>query len=348
MALTKYSYTKYVNLSVLEDEVLADPGITTTVHHLDSLDDAVDVWFVDAISGPEETVLDAVVAAHTNPSTPPVVVNICHSGSGAPDDDLGEDGDIYFDPGTLLLYTKESGEWDAGQQIDSGPDTADDLTDVDTTTDPPSVGEALEWDGTNWVPGTGTVGPQGPAGADGDITWEGAWASQDYTANQAVEYNGTAYACHTNTTSSQVPTDTNYWDLLAAKGDTGATGSVEFDDQYAASQTDTSTTSTTWVDMNIMTLTTSNTQALDYLVQANISIEASLVGKMSEYRFLADGVEMADSVMLVDMPTKENRMNVQVLGRVNLTTGKVIKLQYKTEGGTLTVHERNISARGAA
>lgn len=64
----------------------------------------------------------------------------------------------------------------------------------------------------------GIQGPIGPAGADGDMTWEGTWVSQEYTANQAVEYNGSSYVCHTNTTAAQDPTDTGYWDLLAAKG----------------------------------------------------------------------------------------------------------------------------------
>ena len=46
---------------------------------------------------------------------------------------------ITFTPGSkFLLGANELG--------------ADDLTDVDTTTAPPSVGQALVWDGTNWVP----------------------------------------------------------------------------------------------------------------------------------------------------------------------------------------------------
>jgi len=69
----------------------------------------------------------------------------------------------------------------------------------------------------------GVIGDTGPQGADGDITWEGAWASQNYTANEAVSYLGSSYVCHTNTTSNQAPTDTNYWDVLASKGGNSAT-----------------------------------------------------------------------------------------------------------------------------
>ena len=71
----------------------------------------------------------------------------------------------------------------------------------------------------------GIDGATGPPGADGDITWQGAWMNQNYVANQAVEYLGSSYVCKTNTTANQIPTDTNFWDLLASKGDVGPTGS---------------------------------------------------------------------------------------------------------------------------
>jgi hypothetical protein len=72
----------------------------------------------------------------------------------------------------------------------------------------------------------GVVGPQGPAGADGNITWQGIWISQNYTANQVVSYLGMSYMCKLNTVASDIPTNTTYWDLLASKGDTGSTGSA--------------------------------------------------------------------------------------------------------------------------
>lgn len=207
MALTKYTYSKDANITVLTDEILADGGITTVLDHID-LDelpgpDSVDVWFVDAISGAEETALDAVVAAHTNPAVPSAFT--CHTGAGAPDSYLGNDGDVCVDPDTLEIYKKVAGAWEAAKSIDGTPaasvvvfsadgdisatdaqaaivevrddtDTklagkaasghthgADDLTDVDTTTAAPSTGDHLEWDGTNWIPAT----PSGGGGAFG-------------------------------------------------------------------------------------------------------------------------------------------------------------------------------------
>ena len=56
-------------------------------------------------------------------------------------------------PGQTKIYTKDA----AGTIVSlGGADVAPlyigDLLDVDTTTDPPLVGESLQWDGTNWVP----------------------------------------------------------------------------------------------------------------------------------------------------------------------------------------------------
>jgi len=80
------------------------------------------------------------------------------------------------------------------------------------------------WDLTTQKGDTGATGSQGIQGDKG-LNWQNAWTSQNYVVDDAVEYQGSAYMCHTNTVSSEVPTDTNYWDLLAQKGDTGSTGS---------------------------------------------------------------------------------------------------------------------------
>lgn len=65
--------------------------------------------------------------------------------------------------------------------------------------------------------------PTGLTGADGDITWEGDWATGAYLTNQAVHYlvDGQTYVCILNTTSNQNPLDGTYWELMCAKGDTG-------------------------------------------------------------------------------------------------------------------------------
>ena len=49
--------------------------------------------------------------------------------------------------------------------------SVDVLNDVDTTTDPPAVGEVLTWDGTNWVPGAGSHPPLTVTSANAPLTF---------------------------------------------------------------------------------------------------------------------------------------------------------------------------------
>ena len=72
----------------------------------------------------------------------------------------------------------------------------------------------------------GLIGPKGQQGASGDLRWAGQWTSTNYTANDVVEYLGSAYVCILDTTSSQNPTDGTYWELLASKGNTGSGSNV--------------------------------------------------------------------------------------------------------------------------
>ena len=81
---------------------------------------------------------------------------------------------------------------------------------------------------------TGATGPQGAKGATGvSMRLLGTWAaSKAYVNNTSyidiVTYNGNTYGCiksHTSSTSI-LPTNTTYWQLLAQKGDTGAKGAT--------------------------------------------------------------------------------------------------------------------------
>lgn len=92
---------------------------------------------------------------------------------------------------------------------------------------------------------TGAIGADG---ADGDITWEGAWVSQNYVINQAVSYLGSSYVCKVNTVSSEVPTNATYWDTLALKGDTGDAGAPNVP-LVQARQTATTTPGAGWADV---------------------------------------------------------------------------------------------------
>lgn len=73
----------------------------------------------------------------------------------------------------------------------------------------------------------GATGPAGPTGASGGSTnWRGTWDSATaYSAAtfDAVTFNGSSYVAIANSTN-QAPPNATFWQLLAAKGDTGATG----------------------------------------------------------------------------------------------------------------------------
>jgi hypothetical protein len=75
MALQDYVYSitedfvinQKVDITILQIEIEESTIITTELHHIDAnLDeDLCEVWFNDALTQPEETELDAIVAAHT-------------------------------------------------------------------------------------------------------------------------------------------------------------------------------------------------------------------------------------------------------------------------------------------
>lgn len=56
--------------------------------------------------------------------------------------------------GDFIRYVAANDRWETTAFAGGGGATAiDDLTDVDTTTNPPATGQVLKWDGTSWVPG---------------------------------------------------------------------------------------------------------------------------------------------------------------------------------------------------
>jgi hypothetical protein len=63
-------------------------------------------------------------------------------------------------------------------------------------------------------------------GASPPIDWKGAWVAQNYVAGDAVQFNGSSYVNVLDSTASQDPTNSDYWELLAMKGDTGLQGPV--------------------------------------------------------------------------------------------------------------------------
>jgi hypothetical protein len=73
---------------------------------------------------------------------------------------------------------------------------------------------------------TGAQGATGETGPPGPIYWQGAWSNgHAYAVGDGVSNNGSSYVCiqaHTN----HEPPNATYWNVLASKGDTGATGAI--------------------------------------------------------------------------------------------------------------------------
>lgn len=75
----------------------------------------------------------------------------------------------------------------------------------------------------------GAQGNQGIQGDQGDIglVYRGEWNSvTEYSFSDSVSYQGSLFYYISNTPSTnKLPTDTNYWDLIVAQGETGPPGS---------------------------------------------------------------------------------------------------------------------------
>src|SRR5256886_14866803 len=70
---------------------------------------------------------------------------------------------------------------------------------------------------------TGSQGPQGPQGAKG-LNWKAAWSAVDnYVADDAVSYNGSAWLAK-RANSNVTPVEGKDWTVLAQKGDAGSQG----------------------------------------------------------------------------------------------------------------------------
>lgn len=74
--------------------------------------------------------------------------------------DINDLGDVTITSATTGQILEYNGSaWvNVANSGGGGPIAIDDLTDVDTATNPPATGQVLKWDGANWVPGTDISG----------------------------------------------------------------------------------------------------------------------------------------------------------------------------------------------
>lgn len=69
MASTKYSFVKAVDTARLDQEIRTS-SIITALDYISTVGTAVDIWFKDALSGPDQTTLSSLVTAHVNAPLP--------------------------------------------------------------------------------------------------------------------------------------------------------------------------------------------------------------------------------------------------------------------------------------
>lgn len=87
-----------------------------------------------------------------------------------------KEGEIVYAKDQDKLYIVEAGVFVAAGGGGGGSTVAsiNDLTDVDTATDPPVASDALIWDGTNWVPGAVSISLGRGDGGDIDLGTSGS------------------------------------------------------------------------------------------------------------------------------------------------------------------------------
>lgn len=110
------------------------------------------------------------------------------------------------------------------------------------------------------------------------IYWRGAYDNGTaYTLNDGVSYNGSSYVCIADTTGN-LPTDTSYWNVLAAKG-TDGTGSGDISGSGTANEIAYFTAEKT-ID-NLPVATYPSLTELSYVKGVTSAIQTQLNGKQA-------------------------------------------------------------------
>lgn len=92
MAATKYTYSisaDFPNTKVASDRLVLEiqsSAIVTALDRIDTAGDVCDIWFKDALSAGDETVLDGLVAAHTGDPLPSEAQPVTLASTAADDD----------------------------------------------------------------------------------------------------------------------------------------------------------------------------------------------------------------------------------------------------------------------
>ena len=125
------------------------------------------------------------------------------------------------------------------------------------------------------------------------------------------------------------------------------TGIISVDAQDDVSTAETSTTSTTYIDLPDASLTTVNTRTTTYNISFSGNAKLDTLNETIYFIINVDGSDILDSEKIVDIKHTSSVINIHTngLGK-NLTNGKIIKIRYKCSAGTVTVNNRTLTIYG--
>ena len=120
------------------------------------------------------------------------------------------------------------------------------------------------------------------------------------------------------------------------------------DRQFMFNEDVESTSSTDFVDLPGAELTTKNL-SIDgnYALYMSILISGSLNNTLAAFRLLVDGVPVGPNETIITLKVKDLDIGYTLHGiATSIPSGTILKVQYKTNVGTLTVTEFNILIDG--
>ena len=99
--------------------------------------------------------------------------------------------------------------------------------------------------------------------------------------------------------------------------------------------------------MDTFTLTTDNPSTRDYIITFSGHYAVSSANKTASFRILVDGVAQAASVRALAVPSANSKTIVNIIQFVeSVADNKVVKMQWKVSGGTITSYEGSFGIEG--
>jgi len=122
---------------------------------------------------------------------------------------------------------------------------------------------------------------------------------------------------------------------------------TKIDSQLASSISETTTTSTTWTDLTDMTITSSNSAATNYLVNFSTTVENNTGTEQINIILNVDGSDVSSTERFLIPSSADTPMVISTNHLAeNIINGKIIKVRWKTTGGTAKAHQRTLTCYG--